>query len=111
MKQRIGTVKYTKAPRGVDEAMKQGHILTLEEEAEHFEVPIEELPGYELRKHLELPPAKLAKSEKHKIRVSILLDNTNIEYFKKLSIKTHTPYQTMINRVLTGYVEQYKDAV
>ncbi len=42
--------------------------------------------------------------DKTKRLISILLDNENIDYFKKLSLELNVPYQTLINSYLSDCV-------
>ena len=43
-------------------------------------------------------------TDKTKRLISILLDNSNIDYFKKLSLELNVPYQTLINSYLSDCV-------
>lgn len=43
-------------------------------------------------------------TDKTKRLISILLDNENIDYFKKLSLELNVPYQTLINSYLSDCV-------
>lgn len=47
-------------------------------------------------------------TKKLKTRVSINFDNDVIEYFKKQSLKTGIPYQTLINLLLKEYAKNNK---
>jgi predicted DNA binding CopG/RHH family protein len=94
MRKRIGTAEYSPAPADVVHAIEHGRILTKAEEAELFE-----------------DPSILAQPENHKTRISILINDSNIAFFKKLALQKHMHYQTMINRVLSRYAEHYKDVV
>lgn len=43
-------------------------------------------------------------TDKTKRLISILLDNENIDYFKKLSLELNVPYQTLIDSYLSDCV-------
>ncbi len=53
------------------------------------------------------PPDKLSLREE-KIKVTITLSKTSVDFFKKHARKHRAPYQRMIRRVLDRYVNHYK---
>jgi uncharacterized protein (DUF4415 family) len=62
-----------------------------------------------VRKEYDLKKMKLVDNpylEKLKKSITIRLDIDVIEYFKKLSDKTKTPYQTLVNDFLRSCSEQ-----
>jgi uncharacterized protein (DUF4415 family) len=88
-----GTVKYTKAPSYVERALRHAVPLTPEEEAE-----------------LLMEPGDAAVNPDPKVKVTILLDKSSVDFFKSQAVKRHTRYQTMINRVLKRYAARYQDS-
>jgi predicted DNA binding CopG/RHH family protein len=52
------------------------------------------------------PPEQLILKEDTK-KVTILLSQKSIEFFKEKSKTTHVPYQQMIRKVLDNYTEAY----
>ena len=52
------------------------------------------------------PPEQLILKEETK-KVTIVLSQKSIEFFKKKSKATHVPYQQMIRKVLDNYTEVY----
>jgi len=79
---------YTDAPPEVNEAIEQS-----------VRVSADFLP----------PPEELAEAAKKKT-ISIRLDRTNIDFFKRAAAKSGTHYQTMINDLLGEYVSQHRSA-
>lgn len=53
------------------------------------------------------PPEQLAMKEEN-IKVTISLNKSSIEYFKKEAKKHHTSYQRMIRKLLDWYAAQHK---
>ncbi|MBI3596857.1 MAG: CopG family transcriptional regulator [Nitrospirae bacterium] len=51
------------------------------------------------------PPEKLALKEEN-LKVTLSLNKTSIEYFKREAQKHHTSYQRMIRRLLDWYARQ-----
>ena len=68
-----------------------------------------EEPMGELRtvKDLLPPPEQLVLKEEH-VKVTISLNKSSVEYFKKEAQKHHTSYQRMIRRLLDWYASQYQ---
>jgi predicted DNA binding CopG/RHH family protein len=77
-------IKYTKAPKDVEDALGKG-----------LRIP-DFLPS----------PHELAESEK-KVKVTILLGLESINFFKQEAKKTGYPYQRMINKVIEQYTKHY----
>jgi predicted DNA binding CopG/RHH family protein len=76
---------YTDAPPEANEALERS-----------VEISADFLP----------PPDELAKAGIKKT-ISIRLDSSNIEFFKKAAAARGTHYQTMINDLLGEYVSQH----
>ena len=55
------------------------------------------------------PPEQLALKEEN-VKVTISLNKSSVEYFKKKRKKHHTSYQRMIRRLLDWYASQYQRA-
>ena len=53
------------------------------------------------------PPEQLMLKEEH-VKVTISLNKSSVEYFKKEAQKHHTSYQRMIRRLLDWYASQYQ---
>ncbi len=53
------------------------------------------------------PPEKLALKEDH-VKVTISLNKTSVEYFKREAQKHRTSYQRMIRRLLDWYAAQHQ---
>ncbi|MBM4056475.1 MAG: CopG family transcriptional regulator [Planctomycetes bacterium] len=53
------------------------------------------------------PPEQLVLKEEH-VKVTISLNKSSVEYFKKEAQKHHTSYQRMIRRLLDWYASQYQ---
>ncbi len=51
------------------------------------------------------PPEKLALKEEN-LKVTLSLNKTSVEYFKREAQKHHTSYQRMIRRLLDWYARQ-----
>lgn len=51
------------------------------------------------------PPEKLALKEEN-LKVTLSLNKTSIDYFKREAQKHHTSYQRMIRRLLDWYARQ-----
>ena len=52
-------------------------------------------------------PEQLVLKEEH-VKVTISLNKSSVEYFKKEAQKHHTSYQRMIRRLLDWYASQYQ---
>lgn len=55
------------------------------------------------------PPAELAMPEET-VKVTISLNRSSIEFFKKQAERYHTKYQKMIRELLDQYVSRYQTA-
>ena len=77
---------YTDAPRNISRNLKEGKNV------------IDFLP----------PPEKLLRKET-KVKITITLNSGNVDFFKKHAQKNKVKYQTMINEVLTKYVQKYDE--
>jgi len=55
------------------------------------------------------PPHELAKA-RTVVKVTIALDQSSIEFFKKVAKKNNTKYQRMIREVLDQYAARYQEA-
>ena len=53
------------------------------------------------------PPHQLAVSEKTR-KVTIALNETSVDFFKREAQKNHTKYQRMIRAVLDRYASRFK---
>ena len=53
------------------------------------------------------PPEQLALKEEN-VKVTISLNKSSVEYFKREAQKHHTSYQRMIRRLLDWYASQYQ---
>ncbi|GHU69069.1 CopG family transcriptional regulator [Clostridia bacterium] len=80
---------YTDAPGDVDAAFERA-----------VEISADFLPS----------PEELAKASVKKT-VTIRLDSSNLDFFKRVAAKNGTQYQTMINNLLSEYVRQHRSAV
>ena len=78
---------YTKASHNISQAINAGEIIT------------DFLP----------PPEKLIRKEP-KTKITITLNNGSIDFFKKYARKNNVKYQTMINEVLSKYVQKYRES-
>jgi uncharacterized protein (DUF4415 family) len=79
---------YTDAPSDVDEAFERS-----------IEISADFLPS----------PEVLAKAATKKT-ISIRIDRTSIDFFKKAAARNGTHYQTMINDLLGEYVTKQREA-
>lgn len=52
------------------------------------------------------PPEELAFKEEG-VKVTMILSKTSIEFFKRAAKKYHTPYQTMIRRLIDAYTARF----
>ena len=80
---------YTDAPPEVDEAFERS-----------AEISADFLP----------PPDELAKATVKKT-VTIRLDSSNLDFFKKAAAARGTHYQTMINDLLGEYVSRHRRTI
>jgi uncharacterized protein (DUF4415 family) len=80
---------YTDAPGDVDAAFERA-----------VEISAEFLPS----------PEEMAKTTVKKT-ITIRLDSSNLDFFKKVAKKNGTHYQTMINDLLSEYVSRHRSAV
>jgi uncharacterized protein (DUF4415 family) len=87
------TVEYTEASPAVAEAISISAPFSKGEEME--------LLG---------PPGTIGHCNSGKVRISILLDRSSIDFYKQQAARNHTHYQTMINGVLKNYAARYAQA-
>jgi len=52
------------------------------------------------------PPEELAFKEEG-IKVTMTLSKSSVEFFKRVALKFHTPYQTMIRKLIDTYATRY----
>jgi predicted DNA binding CopG/RHH family protein len=57
-----------------------------------------------------LPPIEVIAASLKNARVTIVLDNQTVAFFKKEAEKHGVPYQKMVRQVLRHYMEQCKKA-
>ncbi len=55
-----------------------------------------------------LPPPEQLVLKEDKVKVTISLSKSSIDFFKKQATKHHTSYQKMIRRVVDYYASQYQ---
>lgn len=55
------------------------------------------------------PPDRLVLKEEN-IKVTISLNKSSVEFFKKAAKKQHTSYQKMIRRVIDWYASRYQES-
>lgn len=55
-----------------------------------------------------LPPPEQLVLKEENVKVTLSLNKSSIEYFKKEAQKHHTSYQRMIRRLLDWYASQYQ---
>jgi predicted DNA binding CopG/RHH family protein len=56
------------------------------------------------------PPEQLIKREP-KVKITITLNSTSVDFFKKYAEKNKVKYQTMINEVLDLYAKKYNNRI
>lgn len=56
------------------------------------------------------PPEQLIKREP-KVKITITLNSTSVDFFKKYAEKNKVKYQTMINEVLDLYAKKYNSRI
>jgi predicted DNA binding CopG/RHH family protein len=56
------------------------------------------------------PPEQLVKREP-KVKITITLNSTSVDFFKKYAEKNKVKYQTMINEVLDLYAKKYNNRI
>ena len=78
-------ITYTKAPKSIAAALKEAKVIN------------DFLP----------PPEELVLKEP-KVKVTIVLSNRSVEFFKTHAKKNNTKYQTMIYEVLDRYAQNYR---
>jgi predicted DNA binding CopG/RHH family protein len=54
-----------------------------------------------------LPPPELLVPREQSRKVTIMLSQKSIDFFKRVSDKTHVPYQQMIRKVLDHYADHF----
>lgn len=52
-------------------------------------------------------PSELVLKE-DSVKITLVLSKSSVDYFKKLAIKNHTPYQKMIRSLLDKYVSHFQ---
>ena len=57
-----------------------------------------------------LPPPDQLVLKEEKVKVTISLNKSSVEFFKKVAKKQHTSYQKMIRRVIDWYASHYQDS-
>ncbi len=57
-----------------------------------------------------LPPPELLVAKEETKKITISLSKMSIDFFKKVSVENHVPYQQMIRKVVDSYVEHYAEA-
>ena len=55
-----------------------------------------------------LPPPEQLVLKEENVKVTISLNKSSVEYFKREAQKHHTSYQRMIRRILDWYASQYQ---
>jgi hypothetical protein len=55
-----------------------------------------------------LPPPEQLMMKEENVKVTISLNKSSVEYFKREAQKHHTSYQRMIRRLLDWYASQYQ---
>jgi hypothetical protein len=55
-----------------------------------------------------LPPPEQLMMKEEKVKVTISLNKSSVEYFKQEAQKHHTSYQRMIRKLLDWYASQYQ---
>ena len=83
----IQEIKYTDAPKEVEESLSRAKIVP------NFEITPEQIRAF--------------ATQKAKKPISIYLSVETIEKFKQAAEKTGSRYQTMISDVLDIYTQQY----
>jgi len=78
-------ITYTEAPKDISRAITEGKIIA------------DFLP----------PPEELIRKEP-KVKITITLNSSSVDFFKKFAKKNKVKYQTMINEVLNKYVQRYE---
>jgi predicted DNA binding CopG/RHH family protein len=56
-----------------------------------------------------LPSPQELASSGNTVKVTLTLNKSNVEYFKKMAEKHHSRYQTMIRTLLDEYVKYHKN--
>jgi predicted DNA binding CopG/RHH family protein len=88
MKNMNKKIMYVNAPKNVSRNIVEGEIIA------------DFLP----------PPEQLVKKEP-KVKITITLNSTSVDFFKKSAEKNNVKYQTMINEVLDLYAKKYNNRV
>jgi len=50
-----------------------------------------------------LPPPEVLAHSPVRVKVTIALSKSSVDYFKKVAQKYHTPYQTIMRRLIDAY--------
>jgi predicted DNA binding CopG/RHH family protein len=88
MKSMNRKIMYVNAPKNVSKNIMEGEIIS------------DFLP----------PPEQLIRREP-KVKITITLNSTSVDFFKKYAEKNKVKYQTMINEVLDLYAKKYNNRV
>ncbi|GHV86032.1 CopG family transcriptional regulator [Spirochaetia bacterium] len=86
MKNMNKKTRYVNAPKTISKNIMEGEIIA------------DFLP----------PPEQLIKREP-KVKITITLNSTSVDFFKKYAEKNKVKYQTMINEVLDLYAKKYNN--
>jgi predicted DNA binding CopG/RHH family protein len=57
-----------------------------------------------------LPPPEQLVFKEETVKVTIALSKSSVDYFKKLAVRFHTPYQKMIRKLLDEYVRRQAES-
>jgi predicted DNA binding CopG/RHH family protein len=79
---------YTKAPKGIGQAIRDGEIMS------------DFLP----------PPEQLVRKQP-KTKITITLNSRSVDFYKKYAEINNIKYQNMMNEVLDAYAQKYKDRI
>jgi uncharacterized protein (DUF4415 family) len=78
----------------VARSLQNATLLSKEEEAALFELP---------------DPSQMVGNDGGKVRITLMLDRSSIDFFKSRAARENTRYQTMINQVLKSYAAKYRN--
>lgn len=54
-----------------------------------------------------LPPPEVLARSPVRVKVTISLSKSSVDYFKKAAHKYHTPYQTIMRRLIDAYANNH----
>ena len=57
-----------------------------------------------------LPPPEQLVAKENKVKITISLSKSSIDFFKKEAQKNRTSYQKMIRRVVDSYASHYEES-